>query len=95
MSLVLSQKHLQLIVNGLLASANGALGRFENYDEMVSASMYKCPFTEIIILTLLTGSMSYSSKKAGKVYNMKILFSSNFFAKAGVSFVMTGSFQTN
>lgn len=42
----------------------------------------------------LTGSMLYSSKKAGKAYNTKSLSSSNFFAKAK-SFGMTGSFQTN
>ncbi|CAH2321436.1 Hypothetical predicted protein, partial [Pelobates cultripes] len=53
-----------LTVNGLLASANGVSGRFGKYDEISSASMCKCSFTDIIIVILLSGSMSCSSKKA-------------------------------
>nr|KAF6443343.1 chromodomain Y like [Molossus molossus] len=56
-----------LTVNGLLASANGVSGRFGKYDEISSASMCKCSFTEMIIVILLSGSVSCSSKKADKV----------------------------
>nr|KAF6460602.1 hypothetical protein HJG59_011511 [Molossus molossus] len=39
-----------LTVNGLLASTNGVSGRFGKYNEISSASMCKCSFTEIIIV---------------------------------------------
>ena len=40
--------------------------RFGKYDGISSASMCKCSFSEIIIIILLSGSVSCSSKKADK-----------------------------
>jgi hypothetical protein len=60
------------------------------YNEILSASMCKCSFTEIIVVILLSGSML-----ADKVGNMYILFSTFFFFKAEVSFRTIQSSQTN
>ncbi|KAM5198435.1 ras-related protein Rab-26 isoform 4-T4 [Hipposideros larvatus] len=69
-SCAVSETSSTLTVNGLLASANGVSGKFGKYNEISSASLRKCSFTEIIIVILLSGSMSCSSKKADRVGNM-------------------------
>ena len=59
-----------LMVNGLLARANGVSSKLGKYLEISSSRIFKCSLTESIVLFIVFCSISFSSKKVDKFENM-------------------------
>ena len=59
-----------LMVNGLLARANGVSGKLGKYLEISSSRIFRCSLTESIVQFIVSCSISVSSKKADKFDNM-------------------------
>ena len=78
-------------MNGLLAKANGVLGK---YLEISSSRILECSLTESIVLFIVSCSISFSSKQINSRI-CKFYFHPIFFARVEVSTGMLGAFLTN